>query len=110
MTVTMKPFRYADGNTPDGYACGKCGKDGVKLYRQYQTFMSHQELFCLLCAIEDQGEQTEWSGKVVEDGHEPHSIGWLVAAVPTEEADTFWGYSSVPQDGVEWWKQLPATT
>lgn len=34
-------------------------------------------------------------------------IGWRVPAVPTEENDTFWGYTSVPQAGCEWWYKLP---
>jgi len=36
-----------------------------------------------------------------------HSIGWLVAAVPLESGDTYWGFTSVPDDGVEWWQNLP---
>ena len=35
-------------------------------------------------------------------------IGWLVPAVPTEEGDTFWGYTSVPEPGCQWWYRLPA--
>ena len=27
--------------------------------------------------------------------------------VPTVEGDTYWGYSSVPEDGVGWWYALP---
>lgn len=27
----------------------------------------------------------------------------------TEEGDTFWGYTSVPSDGVIWWKALPTS-
>lgn len=35
------------------------------------------------------------------------TIGWRVPAVPTEEGDTFWGYTSVPDAGVQWWRRLP---
>jgi len=35
------------------------------------------------------------------------TTGSLVPAVPTEQADTFWGYSSVPIAGVAWWRALP---
>lgn len=35
------------------------------------------------------------------------SIGWLVPAIPTEDGDTFWGYTSVPQAGCAWWHRLP---
>jgi hypothetical protein len=34
-------------------------------------------------------------------------IGWMVPAVPTPDGDTFWGYTSVPLEGVLWWKALP---
>lgn len=34
-------------------------------------------------------------------------IGWRVPAVPTEEGDTYWGYTSVPEPGVQWWRLLP---
>lgn len=36
-----------------------------------------------------------------------HQLRGLCAAVPTEEGDTFWGYTSVPDDGVKWWDNLP---
>ena len=29
----------------------------------------------------------------------------IVSAIPSEEG--FWGYTSVPQDKVEWWEKLP---
>jgi hypothetical protein len=31
----------------------------------------------------------------------------MVGAVPTEDGSTFWGFSSVPTDGVGWWESLP---
>lgn len=35
-------------------------------------------------------------------------IGWRVPAVPTEsEVMNFWGYTSVPSAGVDWWRNLP---
>lgn len=34
-------------------------------------------------------------------------IGWRVPAIPTEENDTYWGYTSVPQPGCDWWASLP---
>ena len=37
-------------------------------------------------------------------------IGWRVPAVPTEENDTYWGYTSVPQPGCDWWANLPFFT
>lgn len=95
-----QPFSYADQTTPEGYVCGDCGVKGVRLYRKYQTFLNHQELRCRACALLNQ--------KKDEPDQPSEHIGWLVGAVPTEEGDTYWGYTSVPQPGVEWWDRLPA--
>lgn len=35
------------------------------------------------------------------------SIGFRLPAIPDEEGVGYWGYSSVPQVGVNWWKRLP---
>jgi len=96
----FRPFRYQDGKTPDGYKCEACGATGVRLYRRYQTWLQGQMLRCRRCALKSQNQP-------VPDGEAEHSIGWLVAAVPTEDGSTYWGYTSVPQAGVEWWNQLP---
>jgi len=87
-------------DTPTNYICKECGKTGVRLYREYQTFLEHITLRCFACALKNQnakGSETE----------SKHSIGWLVAAVPTEDNLTYWGYTSVPQSGIEWWERLP---
>ena len=34
-------------------------------------------------------------------------IGWRIPAIPTKENDTYWGYTSVPQEGCDWWYRLP---
>lgn len=89
---------YERGTVPAGYRCSKCGAHGCKLWRQYQTFADYIKLLCRECGERDQGEAMEGPGD---------SIGWLVPAVPTEANDSYWGYTSVPQPGVEWWKRLP---
>ena len=100
------------------YKCGDCGVEGVKLWREYQTFLDHQVLRCADCAVKNQAQPGVSSTitaktKVGEDGkHEGRygdrsdQIGWLVPAVPTEDG-SFWGYTSVPQSGIEWWEALP---
>lgn len=100
MTIDIKPFRYLS-SAPDGYICGGCQASGVRLYREYQTFLNHQRLLCTRCA-----EQAGSEPRKVDPDH-PDQIGWMVAAVPTEDGTTFWGYSSVPQAGVLWWRSLP---
>jgi hypothetical protein len=94
----MDPFAYRDhGKTPKGYECSVCGDTGVKLWRQYQTFLNHIQLMCRACAERDQGKQLQIGCD---------QIGWMIPAVPTEEGYSFWGYTSVPDAGVEWWKAL----
>jgi hypothetical protein len=111
---SVEQFRdsfYRSGEMPDGYVCSKCKAEGVKLWRQYQTIASHIELLCGPCALKDQKRE----GPINEDGKilDPtvdrlcDQIGWLVPSVPTEENDTFWGYTSVPASGVRWWRALP---
>ncbi len=101
MAIAMKPFQYKGGTVPEGYVC-TCGKAGCKLYREYNTFMAHQQLYCVDCAAADQKKDTS-----LNENQAPDQIGWLVAAVPTEDGSTFWGYTSVPQAGCDWWHNLP---
>jgi hypothetical protein len=98
----IPPFRYT-GPTPPGYLCQRCKTSGVRLYRDYQTFLEHQRLLCTACA-----EKASSRARKV-DPENPHQCGWMVAAVPTEDGATFWGFHSVPQAGVLWWDNLPVT-
>lgn len=87
------------------YTCSKCKVKGVKLWRQYQTVADAQELVCAKCGApgvhvdEDGRADTPGFGKTDQIG------SWLVPAVPV--GDTYWGYTSVPSQDVEWWRKLP---
>jgi len=98
--MKIKAFKYLSP-TPGGYACGECGTSGVRLYRDYETFMEHQRLLCTACA-----EKADSRGRKMDPEH-PDQLGLMVAAVPTEDGTTFWGFASVPQAGVLWWRALP---
>lgn len=120
----MSSFHYDDSFVPQQYCCGKCGVHGVKLWREYQTFLSHQSLLCGDCACKEQSNAEKTftisqgiSGGVdVHKNPDPHGsgggdqIGWRIPAVPTEEGDTYWGYTSVPANGCAWWNRLPLRT
>lgn len=92
----------------DSYRCKVCDAHGVKLWRLYQTFLNHQKLYCAKCACADQKQtgQVDESGQIDTEYGKIDQIGSLVPAVPTPDG-SFWGYTSVPEDGVEWWRALP---
>ena len=104
-----KGGQYLGGIAPLNYVCCRCNVHGVKLWRRYQTCKS--ELLCAQCAATDQCEDI--SG-LRSDGKRPSElsgftdqIGWFVPAVPCEDIDGWWGYTSVPGPGVDWWRNLP---
>jgi hypothetical protein len=138
---------YLSGKTPQDYICGECGATGVKLWRNYQTFLEYQTLRCLPCACREQDKirtPTEdgrslyaeeeycyrtadmepgcWKFYDPKDGPptdaiettthrtKTDQIGWRTPAVPTEEGGAYWGYTSVPQPGCDWWASLPTIT
>jgi len=102
------------------YVCTGCGSSNCRLWRQYQTFADQTELLCCECAEKDQSKTCQ-----LPDGNDPHhktmvldkgsgferpatsTIGWLVPAIPTADWETFWGYTSVPPDGIKWWYDMP---
>lgn len=87
------------------YICTSCGAEGVRLWREYQTFADHTQLLCIRCACADQEKDAVKRARKMSEG-QGDQIGWLVPAVPCEP-DTFWGYTSVPASGVVWWYALP---
>lgn len=106
---------YNKPETPKGYKCGRCGAAGCKLWREYQTF--HPQVLCAPCAAADQKRdistmdangmrltpEYEWAGDSRSD-----QIGWYVPAIPDEERVGYWGYTSVPDAAIAWWKALPS--
>lgn len=105
-----KPVDYSKTETPPSYKCGKCQATGCKLWRDYQTFLEHQSLLCATCAGQEQGKNVsdiDADGMRSSHYNRTDQIGWRIPAVPTEENDTFWGYTSVPEAGCEWWRRLP---
>ncbi len=100
MEMQRQKVDYASTQVPTDYRCADCGATGCRMYREYNTFLEHQRLRCTACALKDQK-------KNAPDNARAHTIEWLVAAVPTEDNESYWGYTSVPQAGVEWWDRLP---
>lgn len=109
MLATIEAFTYASGATPKGYTCGTCGANGVRLYREYNTFLEQQSLRCRACVIVETGGPYYNGDSSYARPHE-HQLGQshtLILAVPTEDGETFWGYTSIPGAGIDWWNRLP---
>lgn len=85
-------------DTTVDYRC-QCGAKGVKLWRHIHG--APDTLYCRLCAMSSQVEQIAAYADLPTSSD---TIGDLLPAVPVD--DTFWGYSSVPQYAVDWWKAL----
>ncbi len=86
------------------YRCSKCKAEGLKLWRGVHgaTDKDGNVLLCAAClapgvVVDDQGRYESKYGKTDQVN------GWL-PAVPID--DTFWGYTSVPEEEVAWWKAL----
>lgn len=94
------------------YSCSECHASGIKLWRQYQTFVERIELLCLSCAEKDQGKEINL-GRLPKDENDKtwerptDSVEWLVPAVPVDGEETYWGYTSVPNPALIWWHLLP---
>ena len=107
----MKNLKYSNPVPPPEYKCSKCGTSGVKLWRDYED----TDLLCVKCAAKIKGipftDVDEEGLHRAEYGVITDEIGWCVPAVPFEgcDDDTCWGYGSVPDDGIHWWKALPTT-
>ena len=99
---------YLGGGMPENYKCAQCGATGCKLWREYHTVSP--QLLCARCAAADQREDVsdiDAYGRRSFHGGRIDQIGWYVPAVPTEEGGGYWGYTSVPQPGCNWWRKLP---
>lgn len=93
------------------YACGKCGAEGVRLWRDAHVFLAQVELRCLSCGLDQERERGHLPEKYpiprglmehIDSGH----LGYLVAARPTEDG-SFWGHTSGDQSTVDAWCALP---
>jgi len=101
---------YLRGVELPNYKCSDCGASNCKLWRLYQS--CRPELLCADCAAKDQKKDIS---NIDEHGRIPcdttgsgrtDQIGWYIPAVPIEDGETYWGYTSVPEAGCEWWRKL----
>jgi hypothetical protein len=116
-TIAYHPdlyFDYSLPHAPPQYRCCKCNAHGCKLWRYSAT--SCIELHCCLCI----GKEKHIDVSSINDNgmvrvndrtigiYRTDQIGGYVPAVPDEDGESFWGYTSVPDAGVNWWRRLPS--
>lgn len=101
-----------DKNYLTDYTCSGCGARELKLWRELHVV----ELKCAACAtptqVKSDAAYKDACMRVLDaDGvftfTDGDQLGGLVPAVPAEDGVTFWNYSSVPSDRVQWWHALP---
>lgn len=105
---------YLKGVDLSTYNCSCCGASKCKLWRPYQSF--DITLLCVKCAGIDQEKDISNidSNGMIESKitGRTDQIGWYIPAVPTEayspDYKEYWGYTTVPGPGVDWWKKLPS--
>ena len=103
----MKNVNYASGKTPHDYVCSKCKATNCKLWRESAFGPS---LFCSQCALETEKKTSFIDSKgyrIDKFGIKTDQIGYLLPAIPDEEGVGYWAYTSVPPEGLTWWRNLP---
>lgn len=85
---------------PADYVCGKCGAEGVKLFRKSATSepVHAQPLLCGDCTEREQGQKLDLS--------ESDQCWGRCPAIPDLRGG-WWGYTSAPAEGCAWWAALP---
>lgn len=106
----LKDFRPAKSAFTVDYHCHKCKERGVKLWRGVHGCADEDgnKLLCASCLapdvkVSDEG-RASWKLDGMSETDSDQINGWL-PAVPVD--NTYWGYSSVPSQDVEWWQNLP---
>lgn len=103
----LKDFRPGKSEFTIEYHCHKCKTKGVKLWRGVHGCADDDgnKLLCASCLTPDINVNDNGKARDESIGFETDQIkGWL-PAIPV--GDTYWGYSSVPSQDIEWWVALP---
>jgi hypothetical protein len=109
--VTISPVDYSKNEVPAEYKCCSCRATNCKLWREFNTCPVTPGLKCAPCAAASEKRSIsdiDAAGmRTSELGCRTDQIGFMMPAIPTEDGEQYWGYTSVPHRGVEWWKRLP---
>lgn len=104
----LADFRPPKSPFTINYHCHKCKEQNVKLWRGVHGCKDADGngLLCASCLAPDTivDEHGKWTEPGEHGMYTDQVKSWL-PAVPV--GDTYWGYSSVPSQDVEWWQGLP---
>jgi hypothetical protein len=110
----VKDLRPVRSEFSIDYRCDKCKTDNVKLWRGVHGCSDDDgnKLLCASCLapdtkVDDEGRAQESDDLDVLGGYrmKTDQINDWLPAVPV--GNTYWGYSSVPSQDLEWWVGLP---
>lgn len=112
----LKDFRPNKSAFTVDYHCHKCKARNVKLWRGVHGCADKDgnELLCASCLapgeiVDDKGKWQEpdyqLGGGRTMPGYRTDQVKSWLPAVPV--GNTYWGYTSVPSQDVEWWVALP---
>lgn len=91
------------------YSCDTCDCNDCKLWRPSHVFANEVKLICWRC-LEAKGYKVNYGNPIgihsSDQVYDPKLGGSWVPAVPDIDGN-WWGYSSVPEWWVNWWKYLP---
>ena len=79
------------------------------LHPQRESNTFSPTLLCVACACksEKKTDDVDAGGYRSSEYGRTDQIGFYVPAVPDEEGTGYWGYTTVPEAGVNWWRGLP---
>jgi len=105
---------YTSRYAPKRYCCADCNANQCKLWRDTHVLATAVRLRCVWCAARKQ-DRPGVLLSINDDGQHFHpeyrsytdQIGAMVPAVPDEEGESFWGYTSIPEAAGTWWRRLP---
>jgi hypothetical protein len=92
------------------YCCSKCKQQGVKLWRDAYGFADTTKLVCAACLgitdVDDYGRALGgWCGE--KTNQLGQSLLPAIVVQPFAETQTFWGYTSAPDEAWKAWYELP---
>ena len=86
------------------HKCSVCGRNDVRLYRWYGSFLRDDEIQCKAHMEGKNAAIRRWQGR------EWKMPEWRVPLIEDHHDGAVWGYTSCPDDDIARWDGLPEGT